>query len=182
MNNSRQKLWEKCVDFHGHACPGLAIGFKACEAAGKKIDIKMSRDEELVCVTETDACGIDAIQYITGCTAGKGNLIYRKVGKHAFSFFARESGNKIRLVWKNIKDDFQEREEKIQWILSQEADKLFNFKSPHYNIPDKAEIFETVECEKCGEGTAEFAIRLQQGKKVCLDCYDNYSSGWMGKN
>ena len=21
--------WEKAVEFHGHACPGLAIGFKA---------------------------------------------------------------------------------------------------------------------------------------------------------
>lgn len=25
--------WERCVEFHGHECPGLAMGFKACEAA-----------------------------------------------------------------------------------------------------------------------------------------------------
>lgn len=24
-----QKLWQKCVEFHGHECPGLAIGRRA---------------------------------------------------------------------------------------------------------------------------------------------------------
>ncbi|MDD4570365.1 MAG: FmdE family protein, partial [Tepidanaerobacteraceae bacterium] len=78
-----QKLWRKCVEFHGHECPGLAIGFKACEAAIKKLGVSFAKDEESVCVTENDACGIDAIQVITGCTVGKGNLIYRGTGKNA---------------------------------------------------------------------------------------------------
>ena len=28
-----QILWEKCVAFHGHSCPGLAIGARAAEIA-----------------------------------------------------------------------------------------------------------------------------------------------------
>ncbi|MBV5307454.1 MAG: formylmethanofuran dehydrogenase, partial [Desulfobulbaceae bacterium] len=28
--------WERCVEFHGHSCPGLAIGYRACEAAREK--------------------------------------------------------------------------------------------------------------------------------------------------
>ena len=56
-----QQLWQKCVEFHGHECPGLAIGFKACEAAKKKLGIGFSKDEEIVCITESDAC-VDAVQ------------------------------------------------------------------------------------------------------------------------
>ena len=72
--------WQKAVEFHGHACPGLAIGFKAVEAVKEKMGVTFSSDEELVCVTENDACGVDAIQVLTGCSLGKGNLIYRDTG------------------------------------------------------------------------------------------------------
>ena len=68
--------WDRCVEFHGHACPGLAIGYRASEAAVQKLNITFSKDEELVCVTENNACGVDAVQLLTGCSIGKGNLIY----------------------------------------------------------------------------------------------------------
>ena len=45
-----------------------------------------SRDEELVAVVETDMSGVDAIQFLTGCTFGKGNLIHKDYGKNAFSY------------------------------------------------------------------------------------------------
>ena len=76
--------------------PRLAIGFKACEVAVKKLGVGRAEDEEIVCVTENDACGVDAVQAILGCSIGKGNLIYRGTGKQAFSFLTagqvRKSG------------------------------------------------------------------------------------------
>ena len=181
MNKFNKKMWEKCIDFHGHACPGLAIGYKACELVLSELNIQFSSDEELVCVTETDACGVDAIQYITGCSLGKGNLIYRPAGKQAFAFFERESGKNIRVVLNNIQKDFEDRDTHIQWFLNKEVNSLFEIKSPHYDLPDEAQIFDTVICEECGEGTAEYAIRLQEGKKICKDCFDDYSPGWINK-
>ena len=91
-----QQLWEKCVAFHGHECPGLAIGFRASQIAADRLGEPMSAlsDEGVVCVTENDACGVDAVQFITGCTMGKGNLIYRPTGKMAFSFFCRKDRKK----------------------------------------------------------------------------------------
>jgi len=41
--------WERCVDFHGHPRPGLAIGFRACEAAREKMVLRFAKDEVLVC-------------------------------------------------------------------------------------------------------------------------------------
>lgn len=71
------ELWYECVKFHGHECPGLAIGFRAALIAKEKMEVSFSQDEEIVCITENDACGVDAIQVITGCTLGKGNLILK---------------------------------------------------------------------------------------------------------
>ena len=31
-----RKLWDKAVAFHGHECPGLAIGLKASEVSDRK--------------------------------------------------------------------------------------------------------------------------------------------------
>ncbi len=31
-----EELWKKAIEFHGHECPGLAIGFKA-KTCKKKI-------------------------------------------------------------------------------------------------------------------------------------------------
>ncbi|SDE82292.1 FmdE family protein [Sporomusa acidovorans] len=36
-----KQQWDKCVEFHGHECPGLAIGFKACEAVREKLGITL---------------------------------------------------------------------------------------------------------------------------------------------
>ena len=53
MEKDLEPLWQKAAAFHGHVCPGLAIGFKACEAAMKVMGVTGSKDEELVCITET---------------------------------------------------------------------------------------------------------------------------------
>jgi formylmethanofuran dehydrogenase subunit E len=35
LNLEEQKLWERCADFHGHTCGGLAIGFQAARRAAR---------------------------------------------------------------------------------------------------------------------------------------------------
>ena len=77
--------------FHGHSCPGLTIGIRAAELALREIG-PHAADEEVVAIVETDNCSVDAIQYLTGCTFGKGNLIYRDYGKNAYTFIRRSEG------------------------------------------------------------------------------------------
>ncbi|MDR2016150.1 MAG: FmdE family protein, partial [Burkholderiales bacterium] len=75
MNDERVTLWNEAVRFHGHSCPGLAIGVRI--ALDYKESVRLhnrAEDEEIVAVAETDSCSIDGIQSILGCTAGKGNL------------------------------------------------------------------------------------------------------------
>jgi len=172
-----KQLWEKAVAFHGHECPGLAIGFRASLLAREKMGLDFSQDEEIVCVTENDACGVDAVQAITGCSFGKGNLIYRGTGKMAFSFFNRITGESIRIVLKPSRREM-ERQERLNYLLTAPAEEIFEVKKPHFTVPKQARLFKTVICELCGEGAAEHKIRLQEGKKVCLDCFEDYSRGY----
>ena len=51
--------FRKCIEFHGHTCPGLAIGFQAARTLMERLGVKKAPDEELVAIVETDACGAD---------------------------------------------------------------------------------------------------------------------------
>ncbi|AEF86186.1 FwdE family protein [Treponema primitia ZAS-2] len=169
-----QTKWEKAKAFHGHACPGLAIGFRVCDAVIEKMGVRESSDEELVCITENDACGVDAIQALMSCTFGKGNLIFRDTGKHAYTFINRSSGKTMRFYFK-AKGEGQGREQFQEYILNAPVDELFDFKDVNVQAPELARKFPSLICEVCGESAGEHRIRIQQGKEVCLDCYLEYS-------
>ncbi|MDR3206001.1 MAG: FmdE family protein, partial [Candidatus Methanoplasma sp.] len=143
----------------------------AAEALG--ISVERAQDEEIVCVSENDACGVDCIQFILSCTVGKGNLLFRPTGKQAYSFFDRNSGRSVRLVLKDLSRDAG-REELIDNLLNGPADKIFDAKAPHFAVPEKARIFNSVICDGCGESAREDKIRLDGEKKLCLDCYKEY--------
>ena len=146
-----RQIWEKAVAFHGHECPGLAIGVKACEAAKEKLGLDFSPDEQVVCVTENDACGVDAVQVLTGCTFGKGNLIYRPTGKMAFSFFNRSNGESLRMILKPSEREM-DRKQRLEYLLNAPADEIFTFSRPTFDLPERARLFDTVICQECGEG------------------------------
>ncbi|AEG59976.1 FmdE family protein [Desulforamulus ruminis] len=173
-----KQLWDKAVAFHGHECPGLAIGFKACQAVYEKMAVGTSEDEEIVCVTENDACGVDAVQALLSCTLGKGNLLYRGTGKQAFSFFNRRNGRKLRLCLKLQKQEGMDRAQWQEYLLKAPVDEIFSFSEPEFDLPEKARLFRTIPCELCGEGAPEHKMHLQDGKKVCADCFKSYDRGW----
>ncbi len=191
------------IAFHGHLCPGLTIGYRAANAARKALGLERDQDEELVAVVENDACGVDAIQYLLGCTLGKGNLIFRDLGKQAFTIFRRKDGKAVRLVFRdNIgasdpkSNDLRRKvmngqattEEKLQFnqqrtqrmkdLLAATDEDLFDFKQPDFIIPESARIFDSFACEQCGETTMEPRLRLVDGRKICLTCAEPYHRGW----
>lgn len=177
MNESS---WKTCIEFHGHACGGLASGYRVAETAMETLGIPMARakDEEIVCVSENDACGVDAIQCLLACTVGKGNLIMRPTGKMAFSFFDRNSGKSVRIVIKNHDRSKMTKEESIDRFLNGKTEDLFEIGKPGFELPEKAKIFNSIKCERCGEYAREDRIRIHDGQDVCLDCFREYDRGW----
>ena len=84
--------FDEVAKFHGHKCPGLAMGYKLTISALTKLNKFRAEDEEIVAIVENDACGTDAVQYLSGCTFGKGNFIFNDYGKMIYTFLCRESG------------------------------------------------------------------------------------------
>ena len=52
---------------------------------------------------------------------------------------------------------------------------LFEVKEAKERVPEPARLFKSFKCEVCGEVTMESMMRLEEGKKVCLDCFHPYS-------
>lgn len=173
MDNNKAK-WQQCVDFHGHECGGLTIGFKAALYAAELLHLTFSQNEELVCIAENDSCSIDAIQSLLGCSVGKGNLLFHITGKQAFSFYQRNTGKSLRLVLKPMPKD-KNRSELFAYYQRLEPEKMFDVKEAVLPLPRHASIFRSIVCEKCGEETGEKYIRLENGKLLCPDCTDDYN-------
>jgi len=185
----------KCIEFHGHACPGLAIGFQAARTLMKRLEVQKAPDEELVAVVETDACGADAIQVVTGCTFGKGNFLFKNYGKHAFSLMDRRKRKGVRVCLRSDaikmdpgslslsekvrKDEASAEEierfgrlqhERIQKILGMKAESLFKIEKIAAEIPDKARIMKSGVCDFCGEPVAVTFLHETGGKRICVPC------------
>ncbi len=165
------KTWEDCVAFHGHACGGLTIGYKAALYAAKLLDLQFSDDEQAVCISENDACGVDAIQVMLGCSIGKGNLLFHLRGKQAFSFYNRKTGESVRLV---LKPREMSRKESFAYYQSCDPEEMFTVKEATLTLPEKARLFDSYVCDCCKEVTGSNWVRLSGGKKLCLDCYETY--------
>lgn len=131
-----EQLWNVCVEFHGHHCPGLAIGVRASLAAIKALPINSVNHEEIVCVAENESCSVDGLRVVLGCTGEKGNLFFIKGGKQAFSIFNKTTGESIRLILKDLPP--MERDELEAYLLNEpDVAKLFDFEKPHFELPEK---------------------------------------------
>jgi formylmethanofuran dehydrogenase subunit E len=162
------------VAFHGHSCPGLAIGYRAALYATELLELVFSKDEQVLCIAENDACGVDAIQVLLGCSVGKGNLLFHIRGKQAFSFYNRKTGKSVRLVLKE-KPSGMTQEETIAYFQNCTPKEMFDVKETTITLPEKARIFDSYVCDCCGETTGSNWIRLAGDKKLCLDCYESYN-------
>ena len=167
------KTWKDCVAFHGHECGGVTIGYKASLYAIELLNLEFSTDEQVVCIAENDACGIDGIQVMLGCSIGKGNLLFHMRGKSAYSFYNRKTGKSVRLVLKP-KPEGMTREASFAYYQACKPEEMFDVKETTIAVPETARLFDSYTCDCCGETTGANWIRLAGDRKLCLDCYESY--------
>ena len=166
-----RKQYEEAARFHGHACPGLAIGVRATAEALRLLEITERDDKDLVCVLESLACYADGIQVLTGCTLGKSNLKLRATGKTAFSFYRPSTGKSVRLVLKALPEGL-DRPGKTEFILTAPLEEVFAVGAPRAGIPPDRERSPERVCPVCGESVREDFLREKDGVMVCPDCVE----------
>lgn len=200
------KKLDDVVEFHGHICPGLALGYRVALFALNQLGEprpctqergERAKDEELVAIVENNSCAVDAVQVVTGCTFGKGNLIFRDYGKQVYTFIKRPSGDGIRISveWKSPEDTEEEKRmwdrymkgdrsdevlkivhdrksKKIDMILNASDEELLKVTKEKMDLPEEAKIYPSLRCAICGEKVIEPRTRLKDGKIVCIPCFE----------
>jgi len=192
------KPFSEVTKFHGHVCPGSAIGYKAVEAGLNELKSSISQDEEIVTVVENDSCAVDAVQVLTSCTFGKGNLLFMDHGKHVYTFINRDTEDAVRVSLKNsfsvdtlapklgklraqvnsgIATELEKADLKnmivdvSNEILEIPYQKMFDVEHVEVELPKKARIFKSVKCSQCGEMVSEHKSRVKNGEIVCIPCF-----------
>jgi formylmethanofuran dehydrogenase subunit E len=190
----KMKSFEDVVQFHGHVCPGLAFGFRVAQTALEAMGDR-SRDEELVAVVENCSCAVDAIQVVSGCTFGKGNLMVRDYGKQVYTFLKRPQGDGVRIsvTWISLPEDeetsscwqrFSQGERspelmrvikahkgrKIRTILQADTADLFEIRRVSETLPEQARVYSSIRCARCGEKVMESRTTMVENRALCLPC------------
>lgn len=187
--------WEATVKFHGHICPGVSVGHRACWYARKLLNLSSpSLASEYVVVAENDLCGIDAVQINTGCTVGNDGLIINLQGKQAFSFINKKTGLGVRIVleaplWdsnhpielhhkvklgtaspEETQEFFRLRKQRGEQLLELTDEELFKVEKIDQKIPGKPRLHPVVRCSRCNEQVMLPWAQEQENEILCPRC------------
>ena len=126
--------WEQVIDFHGHTCPEIALGYRVAQIAMRELGIRPAPTSELSVVANTHSCALDAFQILNQVTYGRGKLIVNETKSHLYHFQYSGTSEGIQISIETailehlagISDDLSTREkqtrqlEVIQLILGTE--------------------------------------------------------------
>jgi formylmethanofuran dehydrogenase subunit E len=152
-------------------------------AAMEKLESIRAEDEELVAIVENDACGVDALQCVTGCTFGKGNLLFRDYGKQVYTIYSRSTRKGVRVLFhgsgipENLSED---RSAMTNWILNSSADSMLSVTITSVPEPEPAKIRSSIPCAFCGETVMESRVRQFHKKPACIPCYEQQQNHEQG--
>jgi len=151
------------------------MGYRMALAGLDALSGQKAVDEEVVAIVENDACGVDAVQLLSGCTFGKGNLVFRDYGKSVYTFYSRKTGKSIRVVWRDPQapgEVAEDRAARVDWILNAPEQNLVRIQAVHIDAPPRARIHESILCNQCGESVMSTRIRLLGEQQVCIPCWE----------
>lgn len=92
------ELWNKCVEYHGHVCGGITIGYMAALYAGELLDIKAGDDVHILAATA--GCPVDAFPVILNCSRENSRLEIEDRDEMEFEVENRSSGKSVVLLAK----------------------------------------------------------------------------------
>ncbi len=200
-----EKLLLKAGQLHGHYCPGLAMGIMAATYAMNELKVDDSDGlEDILAIVETNNCFSDGVQFVTGCSFGNNALIFKDIGKTAFTLTKRDGkgiriSNKasakeymhekqhefnseyIKLVGEKDHSEGTKKGFKFKGIrsamhtLSLDFNKIFDIEKINIEVPDYAPTYESIICSKCGEPVMSSRIVDTESGHECLVCAkENY--------
>ena len=78
--------WEQVIDFHGHTCPEISLGYRVAQIAMRELGIRPAPSSELLVTAYTHSCAIDAFQVLNRATYGRRTLLVNETKQHVYHF------------------------------------------------------------------------------------------------
>ena len=194
---SDKDILYQALVFHGHRCWASVAGVRVGLAALRELGVRRSGGGQLHAVVEIGEdhggmCFADGIQYTTGCTLGKGNMIKQALGKLAVTLVEKKTNRALRISYKpplqkkisdsafmtkrgqGIEpDDIPESEQmelvNLVWDAP-ESDVLSVEREFRFGRDWLPETMGFVPCAACHEITARAYLRVVGDKHVCIPC------------
>lgn len=126
--------WEQVIDFHGHTCPEISLGYRVAQIAMRELGIRPAPSSELLVTAYTHSCAIDAFQVLNRATYGRGTLLVNEKQQHVYHFQYTDTSQGLEITVRSeildrlvgVHDHISTREkqnkylEAIQFILRSE--------------------------------------------------------------
>jgi formylmethanofuran dehydrogenase subunit E len=188
---------KRVVDFHGHLCPELVIGMKACEYAHKLFQEHGQPPGRISVLAENSTSALDALQVLFGVTFGNQGLQVLDYGKHNYTFMPREPGYgftlRLQPQYYDNKEDYEELEAcignskitldqvarfqllldaRVLQLLASDPRDLFHVESCRCNIASMETPTVYVNCSCCGEQVLRERALQVAGTIYCVPCFE----------
>lgn len=165
--------------------------------------------EELLAIVEVNNCLVDGVQVATGCTLGNNSLIYVDLGKNAVTLVRRGlwrgvrvyvdserirskyfSSEALQLFDKVVRrrEGTREDREKLSRVWEELAYKMANLPVEEFTVEEvevepieRAGIYESVRCGKCGELLMITKAVVVNGTYLCPACAGIGTSAVVGR-
>lgn len=165
--------------------------------------------EDVLAIVEANNCFADGVQVATGCTIGNNSLIYIDLGKNAVTVLRRNSRRGIRVyvdsekigkyIPREARELFhkvvverkgsREEAERLNAIWREIGFKMANIPEEEFEITEveiteeleRAPIFESIRCSKCGELAMSTRIIYIEDKPYCLACANTGVNAVIGR-
>ncbi len=187
---------KRATDFHGHLCPDLVIGYRACQYALDLLIVELLYCSNLRIIVENTTSAVDAVQQCSGCTLGNRRLRLYDYGKHAYTFvYAPDRGLRLALrptAWPENPRllELEARiqagqasmmetahyqtllDERIAFLLESPADILFTAGHIPVEWPEEPLTSALAPCADCGELIVGTHLVSSNGRSLCRPCYE----------
>jgi formylmethanofuran dehydrogenase subunit E len=170
--------------FHGNVCLGLPLGLRVGGEALRALGVARSADKELTAIAEVapeqfSHCFLDGVQWITGCTIGKGNLQLAPLGKFALTLVQMESRRAVRVAFRA-----EFLEEFLRWPpVAAKAEGRRDYRPEPGEVPQRIEdilqrpTHEIVSIRQLG-GYSVALPKMDWTHRVCADCGELVIGGY----
>ncbi len=199
LDESEKELLYSALNIHGHFCGGMPMGYLAGLAGLKALGVtrELSMDKEVIVYVgdhHAGGCFADGVQFATGCTFGKGIMKKEPMGKWAYLLIDKKAKRAVKVTVKPeimqaafdapfIKEyrikgippaqvDQEVAKKAFLGLFGKPLEEIVRVEGPFDYQPENAKSsFNLAFCEKCSDAVAENYLRVEDGKKVCLECF-----------